>query len=389
MDMPSEFAGSVNLNLLLQSLRLDDHDAALREAERIIRGGMVDWEELYDIADAHSVKPQLAQMINGITPDLMPDSFREKINSAYQKNLYSQLGFAAGFLKIKNLLEQEGIIAVPFKGFWLAHEMYGNVGDRESTDIDLFINFRDFERINILLQGIGYQPEKNMINYPIDKLEGKSCEYTLNMFEDKILVSIIDLHWKMSPPDYLMDISLSELNSQIIPSVFQDQSLSVFSPSANLLLSVMHHGGKDPLTRLKHVYDIARIIEKDCITDWSWIIREAKRFHVEDLLMTTIKVASVITGVKIPQQINSGIESKKINRLANNRIRAMAEPPARWRKTRVIINDWIFRLRSRDSLRVKISLVSHFIRKVLAPRLIPKSLHFMFTKKKISDDVQG
>ena len=41
-------------------------------------------------------------------------------------------------------------MAVPFKGFWIASEFYGNLADRESVDIDLFVKENDLEKIAVV-----------------------------------------------------------------------------------------------------------------------------------------------------------------------------------------------------------------------------------------------
>jgi hypothetical protein len=53
------------------------------EAERIIRGGGIDRERLYAGADLLSVRPQMAKLVSILPTEMVPDSFRTRINKAY------------------------------------------------------------------------------------------------------------------------------------------------------------------------------------------------------------------------------------------------------------------------------------------------------------------
>ncbi|NTW17533.1 MAG: nucleotidyltransferase family protein, partial [Syntrophaceae bacterium] len=86
----------------------DDADPG-REAEKIIISNTIDWDGLYLRADLHSVRPQLAKLLNMVAGDLVPAEFREKLNKRYQANLLDQIGYAAGFLEVRQILDKLGI----------------------------------------------------------------------------------------------------------------------------------------------------------------------------------------------------------------------------------------------------------------------------------------
>ena len=100
----------------------------------------------------------------------------------------------------------------------------------------------------------------------------------------------------MAPAGFGLDITLDDLAPRIVPSEVQGQPLSVFDPSATLLLTVMHHGGKDAFLRLKQVYDIAMILQRGEEIDWNWLISEAKRFGCLSLVAVSARLASIVYG---------------------------------------------------------------------------------------------
>ena len=103
-------------------------------------------------------------------------------------------------------------------------------------------------------------------------------------------------------------------------------------------------------------------------------------------MLVSVRLASIITGVKVPERIRADLERDKIIDLAENRRHCMAVPPAVRKGFRFLLNDWIFRIRSRNGFGVKARLVLKFIRKVIIPMLIPKRLHHLFIGKSIKPD---
>lgn len=337
-------------------------------AEGLIQGGGIDWERLYVRADLLSVRPQLAKLIDILPAGLIPDSFRARINKAYLDTVHDQISFAAEFMKINSLLAFEGIPAVPFKGFWLAHEYYGSLGDREASDTDLFTEFRHLERIGQIMVENGYTVEKQMAGYTLDDLAGRAGEYNFDRTEDGQCVSHLEFHWRMSSPVYGLGISFQDLSSQIVTGRLHESDLEVFTPSAAFLLVVMHHGCKDPFNELKYVLDFAMILRRQSEIDWDWVLVTARRFRMEKLVYVAVSLAHELLGVPVPPAVEVGCGLPGVRRLTHNRIRFMANS-LEYRHPWIFINDWLFRIRSRSGFRMKWQL-SVYISGVLLKRFL-------------------
>lgn len=363
--------------ILKQSVRLDDPGDTILETERIIKTNQIDWDDLYYRADIHSVRPQLAKLISKVDPVLVPDNFREKLNDAYQKNLYDQLSYSAEFLNIRKFLEEENIPAIPFKGFWLAQSMYGNLANREATDVDMFIHLKDIERIKIVMLNNGYQADNFFLPFTFEEIKKKFGEYNFEKIEDGVKKFHFEFHWQISSPVYGMGISYDDLKSQVVTGKIENHEFPVYSSSANLLLAVMHHGGKDPFLELKQVLDIAMIVNKDKNLDWEWVKGTARRFNAENLIYIAVKLASDLTGVGIPEIVCKRTLSWKTRNLVNNRIRFMLKSPYYWHRW-IMLNEWLFRIRSRTGMKLKIRLAAyitgHVLLRYLAPAKVRKKV---------------
>lgn len=369
--------------ILLQSVRLDDQKGAAAAAESIISGGAVNWDEVYERADFHGIKPQLLNLLDKLSSSRVPAHVKQKLEETVQSNLIRQLHYAAEFFRIREWLDNEGITVIPYKGFWLGEEMYGNLGGRESSDIDLFIYRHDLEKIKSIMAERGYIKQGSLTQLTDDYILNELAEYNFDSFSGDNCLSHIEFHWRSSMTFYRMDIRMEDLRSQVIKGMIQGRELQVFSPAADLLLVVMHHGGKETFFRLKQILDIAAIIRKSPELDTEWLFRQAERFHVSSLLFLGVRLASDLTGVSIPRGFTEHIKKRHIISMTENRMRLLARAAGRLRMYSGELDFWFFKIRSRDGLGTKAHLCRYTLRKIIAPRLVPEKWHHLFFNRKI------
>ncbi len=378
----SNFVKPVHFQLLCKSVQVHKTNA-LREAEQLLSNNPVDWEEILLRAEINAVKPQLQKLLKQISPGLVPTYILEKLHTANRENLYQQLQNIAEYLQVKKMLDVAGIPAILFKGFSLANDFYDNLADRESVDVDLFIHPSDLEKIKPLMRQRGYVAEEPLEQLTDEFIFRELCEYNFDKYAGERRIFHIEFHWRLSMAVFGMDISLAELQPQVITRFIQHTPVPVFSPSAHLLLVIMHHGGKDQFLQLKQVLDISKILDKENLIDWNWVTGTAEKYHVEKVLFVAINLCSKLTGTTIPPVMLQKVRSKEINLLARNRISRMTGKKDRKENVWVLFDDFLFRLRTRNNLSLRAKMVSYEIRKNFLPGMIPKKFHRFLLNKKI------
>lgn len=357
-------------DLLRLSIIPEQTEAVLEEARMILRNKISDWDELYRSAEIHSLRPQILNLLQKIPSVNVPEGLSESLNYYCRQNLYNQLNYIGEFFRIRNFLRKENIEIIPFKGFSLAADVYDNLADRESGDVDVFIKTDDLSRIRELMTANGYLPEEYSVNLTLREILKKDQEYSFERIEDGKPTFRIEFHWGICPPDYGMDIRFEDLIDQSEMKKIQNEELIGFTPSAHLLLVIFHHGGKDKFFSLRHLCDIARILNKYDDLDWSWINKMAERYHAERLVFTGISLAESLAGIKVPSEIVSEVGSAKIKKLAENRISHMKHNLQFRNKTRNDIDNWLFRMRSRTGVMTNIRSTGATVR-FLISKLIP------------------
>ncbi|HPJ60888.1 MAG TPA: nucleotidyltransferase family protein [Bacteroidales bacterium] len=383
-----EMFRSPEMSLLRQSVRLDDFTVAVSQAEEIIRNNLIDWDDVYARSDFHSIKPQVWYLLKKLPQGVVPAQVLVRFEEAYKENLLQQLRNAGEFFSVTDALSARGITAVPFKGFWLAHDVYGDLGDRESSDVDLFVNAKDVERIKPVMKELGFVVQDTLTKLREEYVFKELAEYNFNRWaEDGARLSHIEFHWRMGLRPYRMNIRMEDLSSQVITCTLQNRKFRALTPEANLILAVMHHGGKDRFVRLKNILDIARLVSKYKDLNWDWILGTAQRFRVEKLVFLGVYIASVITGVRVPPLISDKVSAACIRMLGNNRIKRMAIPVSEWYTFSDELRGWFFKIRSRDGLLIKMQLGYYTLRKILMPTMVPfRWRHYFFNKKILAPD---
>jgi len=341
-------------NFLRLSIIPDQTNEIFQEAGNLFQNNSIDWDELYRSSKMHSLRPQVMNLLNKIPSISVPKGFSESINYYCRQNLYNQLNYIGEFFRIRNFLRKENIEIIPFKGFSLTADVYDNLADRESGDVDVFIKTDDLSRIRELMMANCYVPEEYSEKLSLKEILRKDQEYCFERIEDGKPTFRIEFHWGICPPDYGMDIRFEDLIDQTETKKIQNEEFTGLTPSAHLLLVIFHHGGKDKFFSLRHTCDIARILNKYGNLDWSWIIKMSEKYHAERLIYTGINLANSLTGIKVPSDIAEYVGSGKIRKLAENRILHMKHNLQYGNKVRYDVDNWLFRMRSRTGVMTNI-----------------------------------
>lgn len=388
---------SPEFRLMLEACRFRGCGTDVPTAREIAERDSPDWDVLVESTSFHRIGPQMVSLLGIIPGAGVPSPVTDKLKDAVQDNLVRQLRYVSEFFRIRDWLSEAGITVVPFKGFWLGEAMYGNLAARLSSDIDLFISYNDLGKVREIMTDKGYTGHASLEELTEDYIRDDLAEYNFDRNEGGVCLAHVEFHWRSSMSFYRMGITLEDLGSQVMPGVLQGRDIEVFSPAANLLLVVMHHGGKECYIQLRQVLDIAHIIRRHPDLDWEWLIPQAERFHVAGLLFLGVRLAHELTGVEVPAALAEyagGLSDKRpgnpargrvrlISRLAGNRIRLMGEPVCELTTYNDRLASWLFKIRSRDGLGTRAYLLKYTLMKVIAPRMVPKRWRHLFFSRKI------
>lgn len=335
-----------------------------------------DLSSLYNLAEFHSVKPQLLKFTEKLDSAIKASDIKNKIRLDCHEIVVEQLGFTAEFLRLHKIFSKRKISVIPFKGFWVAAEYYGNLGDRESVDIDLFVREEDLDVIAEVMTAEGYEAQKDFQGYSVSEIRRKFHEYNFDKFHGEKRLYHVEFHWRMSTPVYGMDITFKDLAGEIKEGSLNGNEIVVFSSSAQFLLLVMHHGGKDLFRELKQVLDFAMILQRRNDLNWNWIMEKAGRYHLKKMVLVALRLAMELSVKEMPAEIQQLISSESIRKLADNRLRKMKS--GYFKGVREGMDRWLFRMNGLTGIWIKIRITWFIFFLILIKSTIPASLRRYF-----------
>src|ERR1700674_2020415 len=94
-----------------------------------------DWNRLLHLGEHHGVIPHIYRELRGLAPQDELGALRR----AYEENVRKSLRLSGELIRILRHLQSHGVGALPYKGPVLAQVLYGDVSQRQFSDLDILI----------------------------------------------------------------------------------------------------------------------------------------------------------------------------------------------------------------------------------------------------------
>ena len=235
---------------------------------------------LINLAARHHVLPLLAKKTQ-----------QPNISRATQLHNLQQLALLK---RIVTELDKNDLSFFVLKGLPLAQQLYGDIGLRPSSDIDLLIRQNDFAQVHHLFIHIGFQairPSKKICHGFY--LWQKDMTYTHPKHPIKI-----DLHWRFDRNPSWNQIDFEALWQQHEIVTLSGVNIPVLGKHDNLLY-LCQHGAKHGWSTLKWLQDIVDFCEVYTI-NWPTLWQQAKRQHVTLPLLQALMLIERLYGKPLP-----------------------------------------------------------------------------------------
>ena len=370
------------LNTLLQLLSPDlPHDqqyALLRPLDP------QQWAALVSEAERQGVSPLLYSLLAGLESThalTYPEKarlYQDYIATAAQNTL--TLHDAEILL---TTLQKSGIAAAGLKGIYLLEHVYGNIGARAMSDIDILIKKQDLAGCLTAMNDLGYSPDTY---FSLDD-ENIDTKHVPPM--EKPGSTLVEVHWTLLEENEPFTINADALWDRLKPAEIANVQALALSVEDLLLHLCLHLTYQHYLSLgLRGLLDVALVIHNfQEEIDWEKLARIAKSWGSERVTALTLKLVETQLNVPIPAQIYSALVPEGIEDalLENARIQLLE---------RVQYSDHftpdLVKLTKTDGLfsKVKIGLQRVFIPRLALARIYnvspnsPKIIWYYFVRLK-------
>jgi hypothetical protein len=212
----------------------------------------------------------------------LPAEFTEAIEQVRQRQSLHALKQFATLRDVGQILQRAAIVYMPLKGLLLSKRLYGDIGTRASTDIDILIDPIDFDRAHNALQEAGYKPA---FLYDGNRLIRRSM---LKSTKDLSYLSsggqLIELHWRN---EVSCSRSLAPLKSLVkVLDVTTLGGATIPEQPERLLLSTLSlHAARSLCYGWKWGYDVLHLMYPPG-TEWT----ENPKEHSDDTAKLCLQV---------------------------------------------------------------------------------------------------
>ena len=318
-------------------------DAQKAERLRALLSEKLDWLYLCETAMQHGMVPLVYWHLISVTPEAVPVAWMEFLRILFESNGRRNLELTAQLLRILEIFEANGILAVPYKGPTLAVLAYGNLALRNFLDLDLLIRQHDVAKASELLVSKGYRPEFKLPAARVASSERIPGQYMFTRDDNR---AIVELHTPLTLRYYPVPLDLELLSRRLRRDTLGGREVPNFSPE-DLLTIISVHSSKHFWERLGWVCDIAELVQVRPGINWEVALGEARRLGCERMLLLGLHLANDLLEAPLPEEV--------LRRLrANRAVQALAAQVCKrlFRQGRSlpgVAQRFLFRLRMREN----------------------------------------
>ena len=336
------------------------------------------------LVDHHRLVPQVYGALSAFS-HLVPAERLDALRSRYQDNARKALWFTSELVRILSHLESAGIQALPYKGPVLAETLYGDVSQRQFSDLDILIRPEDVPTAKATLLGMGHPCGPDIRRHQEAAYIGSGCGY---VFHSPAGRNLLDLQWRIVPRFYSIEFDVAGFFDRADQVRLGTQEMEDGRPpgrhvptlcSEDLLLVLCVHAAKHVWVQLSWLYDIAQVAKSPKL-DWNAIEGEARRLGIERIVSLNLLLAEELLGAPLPPQIQKRLQDDRATRILADEIQSIIERSTHYNTETIPYFHLMMRLRERRQDRARF-----FWRLTVTPSLsewnavhLPQALHPLY-----------
>ena len=319
--------------------------------ERIgaLAGQALDWEYLLERAGRHAMVPLLYWELKRCRPGAISPALEDR----FQENVRNCVFMARELIKLLDLLEQNGIAALPFKGPTLAIAAYGNLALRQFVDLDVLVRREDALKARSVLTNSGFRDYVRLAAHREESYLRVYDEFGLRAPGGEPLVEI---HWAITSRYFSVPLNVGPFWNRSVALQVANRPIPSLCPE-DLLMVLIVHGTKNCWSYLSLVSDVAWLVARQEIR-WPAVVAEAQSLGCLRMLALGVELTRRLLGCPCPEELREQAGSRQVQALAAQVEAGLAGGSS---PSESILQTVRFHMRSRENLSDKLRYLLRFI----------------------------
>ena len=312
-------------------------------AMRAVAMTPADWRDLPALASRHG----LAALLPGVVlhrPET-PSHVRDGADRLSRNQALAALCGVGEAARISAALAKAGIASVALKGPAFSAWLYGELGFRRFSDLDILISPRHLTAAGAALSELGYALPPGMSTTTARVIYGDLGAFP--MAREGSLP--LDLHWRLAQRRFASPLTAGDVIEASAMLPLAQLALNVPSPTHAAVLTLLH-GAKHLWCTLEILLSIARLLRRGDV-DWLAARSLIERSHGWRGAAAGLMLASDIFEVALPRELAPRADGA-LHELRGTALEALMRPVGefadRWierRAHRAALDRWTDRVR--------------------------------------------
>ncbi|NCB85442.1 MAG: hypothetical protein EOM44_13270 [Bacteroidia bacterium] len=287
--------------LILSSVRVHPTAADIETLDALIPL-IDDWDYLSRTIIERGIGPLFFKKLSLLSnAALIPEVAKSNLQQAYFRTLSRSMVLYDAFRKVADAFTVNHIQVVALKGIHLAEWLYGDIGLRQFSDIDLLVTPEDGERCLQILIALGFRQSGDEVSNTI--MEYSGIVHYPPMVRNDVSVEIhINLHRRQKP--YNLDAGKIIENSE--PMVLNQSQVQVPELHDLLIFLCIHLDkhftqGDIQFTSFNDITNLIDLHGEEI--DWEKCISRCREFNCESVVFKYLLLVNRFFNISLPDYI--------------------------------------------------------------------------------------
>jgi hypothetical protein len=298
------------LKLILELLKKDNREFIEENSTELVAG--IDWDLFIKQAIHHRVYPVLHTKCKEIREHLIPSNVIKRLSIEYKRNTFNMLQLSAEMEHVSKIFTEHQICLLFLKGPVIAHELYRDISQRTSSDLDFLIPISELEKAEEIIRNLGYEKDDYFTSVLND---WKWRHHHVTYFHPQKRMKL-EIHWKLNP-GLGFEPSFEELWSRKRKSNLTTNSVYLLGKE-DLFCFLASHGARHGWSRLRWLLDIRQMTEQDI--DWKKTNKLLKAYHSQRVGAQALVLSTKLLRSTQSDTMESIVNHKDSFRLAQEAI---------------------------------------------------------------------
>jgi hypothetical protein len=257
-----------------------------------------DWKVFLESARWHGVAPLVFNNLKNIPErHQIPDEIIENLKSDYRKNLVRNTFIFGELDRVLAAFEKHRIQVIPIKGAAFARKIYGDIGLRPMSDIDILVKRADVYHAENVVYELGYYMQFGKTHYHIGYINEDDNFH-------------LEIHWAVANPHHPTVIRAED--SKLVDTWWRRalrhnsefQNILSLNPADRIYLLALHffkHRFIRPnkvfnscgaLIQLCDLYNVTNYYKNDI--DWEKLKIESRQIGLYKIVSVTLSIVNEI-----------------------------------------------------------------------------------------------